>query len=214
MAEDFDAASVRFNTNYGATGLLKVLSDQQKASVKRRKATMGLLSSIQKMDRMSAASSGSMRGLGGGKGHKGGPKHHGKMPHSNNERFEAFMKAISGQESGDDYGAVNSSSGAAGKYQIMPGNFVGPGGWDKEALGRDIRLRYYMRHPRAQERIARHKLRQYFRQYGARGAAQAWYGGPGAVGNDNISGGSGYPSTGGYADSILAQMRAIMNRRR
>lgn len=127
-------------------------------------------------------------------------------PAKGSNRFRAFINAISGQESGGNYGAVNSDSGAAGKYQIMPANFVGPGGWDREALGRDISLQEFLSNPRLQEKIARHKLRQYFQQYGPAGAASAWYSGdPNKINNQNAQG--NYPSIYAYVQSILNAMR-------
>ena len=122
--------------------------------------------------------------------------------------FGKFLSAISGQESGGNYGSRNSSSGAMGKYQIMPGNLAGSGrGWDYEALGRDISSAQFMASPQLQEAIARYKLQQYYNKYGARGAAIAWYAGPGAVGrvNGNKSQGA-YPTINQYANSILRRM--------
>lgn len=122
-----------------------------------------------------------------------------------NRDFRAFIQAISGQESGGNYQAVNPDSGAAGKYQIMPANFVNEGGWDRDALGRDISLRFYLNHPKVQERIARHKLREYYNQHGARGAASAWYSGdPNKWKNDSPQG--GYPSIAQYVEDIIRRM--------
>lgn len=85
---------------------------------------------------------------------------------------DSFINAIAGQESGGDYGAVNSSSGATGKYQIMPDNWAG---WASEAgLSSDAPMT-----PNNQEIVARHKLSEYYNAYGADGAAVAWYSGAG-----------------------------------
>src|SRR4249920_908201 len=47
--------------------------------------------------------------------------------------FQKFMSAISKQESGGNYNALNKMSGAMGKYQIMPSNILGTKrGWDWE----------------------------------------------------------------------------------
>lgn len=122
-----------------------------------------------------------------------------------NPRFRSFVNAIAGQESGGNYRAVNPDSGAAGKYQIMPANFVGEGGWDRDALGRDISLQFYLNHPKVQERIARNKLREYFQKYGARGAASAWYSGdPNKWQNTSPQG--GYPSIAQYVEDIIRRM--------
>lgn len=139
-------------------------------------------------------------GSGGGSG-KGG------------KSFESFMQAIQAQESGGSYSARNRSSGAMGKYQIMPGNITGSGGWDKEALGRNVSVSQFMGSPEIQDAIARHKLQQYYNQYGAAGAAVAWYAGPGNAKKYVASGGKGfnrrqgnYPSVSSYAQQILRRM--------
>lgn len=86
--------------------------------------------------------------------------------------LDSFINAIAGQESGGDYGAVNSSSGATGKYQIMPDNWPS---WASEAgLSSDAPMT-----PNNQEIVARHKLSEYYNAYGADGAAVAWYAGAG-----------------------------------
>jgi hypothetical protein len=128
-----------------------------------------------------------------------------------NTSFDRFMAAISGQESGGKYGSRNKSSGAMGKYQIMPGNISGSHkGWDYEALGRDVSSSEFMNNPQIQEQIARHKMQQYYNKWGPRGAAIAWYAGPGAVSGMsskslNAPQGS-YPSINGYAQAILRRL--------
>src|SRR5574339_492373 len=96
--------------------------------------------------------------------------------------FGKFMSAISGQESGGNYGARNRDSGTMGKYQIMPSNLGGSkSGWDYEALGRDVSVSQFMKSPQLQEAIAQYKLRQYYQKWGPAGAAVAWYAGPGTA---------------------------------
>lgn len=128
--------------------------------------------------------------------------------------FQKFMQAISSQESGNNYGARNSLSGAMGKYQIMPSNIMGiNSGWDKEALGYDINIAQFMNSPEIQERIAQYKLQQYYTKYGPAGAAIAWYAGPGAAQKYVSSGAAstrgeagGHPSVSAYMQSILRKM--------
>ena len=108
--------------------------------------------------------------------------------------FQSFMRAIASQESGGNYRAVNRSSGALGKYQIMPAN-VGP--WSQKALGRRITPQQFLNNPTYQEQIAQYMLRNYYQKYGARGAAEAWYGGPGSIGKGYVR---------GYSNSILRKM--------
>lgn len=127
-----------------------------------------------------------------------------------NKSFDSFMSAISSQESGGNYSSRNKSSGAMGKYQIMPGNLGGKhSGWDYEALGRDVSPQQFMQSPQIQEAIARYKLQQYYNKYGARGAAIAWYAGPGALkyssGKLN-AGQNGYPSISAYANQVLKRL--------
>jgi len=120
--------------------------------------------------------------------------------------FNRLVSAIAGKESGGNYRAVNRSSGALGKYQIMPGN-VGP--WSREILGRTVSTSEFLRNPQLQDAIARGKLQQYYKQYGAAGAATAWYAGPGAVRNKmgSTRKQGAYPSINAYWQDILRRMR-------
>lgn len=64
---------------------------------------------------------------------------------------------------------------AAGKYQIMPGNLPA---WSREALGREVSLDEFLANPELQERIARHRVSAYYRQYGnAADVASVWHSG-------------------------------------
>lgn len=118
--------------------------------------------------------------------------------------FENFVNAISGQESGGNYDAVNARTGASGKYQIMPENWPV---WSKEAgLPDNAKMT-----PENQEKVARFKLKQYWDKYGPRGAAIAWYAGEGALSysDDALNrkqGNGDEPSINEYVDSILGRM--------
>ena len=92
--------------------------------------------------------------------------------------------------------------GASGKYQIMPSN-IGP--WSQQYLGKG-RPSSSSRRPQIQDQLARAVLQSYFNQYGARGAAAAWY-----SGNPNSQGNykrfrSNEPSVGEYVDQVLGRM--------
>lgn len=119
--------------------------------------------------------------------------------------FGALVAAIAGKESGGNYGAVNKDSGALGKYQIMPGNIAS---WSKAALGYSITPQQFLASPRLQEQIARHRLRQYFNQYGAAGAASAWYSGDPNKWKTGAGHGSqgAYPTIYNYVMAILKAM--------
>lgn len=128
--------------------------------------------------------------------------------------FNSFVNSIGKHESGGNYGAVNKTSGALGKYQIMPSNIAGVGrGWDYEALGKDISTSQFLASPQLQEKIAQYKLQQYYSKYGPAGASIAWYAGPGAANNymktgqagTNMQSG-GYPSIQSYMNNILGGM--------
>jgi hypothetical protein len=115
--------------------------------------------------------------------------------------------AIKQQESNGNYSAVNRTSGALGAYQIMPFNLPE---WGKAAGYEGITPEQFLANPKAQDDIANARLRSYANQYGnARDVASVWYGGPKAVGNPNISGGKGYPTTGAYANEVLAKYNAL-----
>jgi hypothetical protein len=124
--------------------------------------------------------------------------------------FQNFLAAISGQESGGNYHAVNGSSGAMGKYQIMPGNIPS---WSKSALGHSISAQQFLNSPQLQEQIAQYELGNYYKKYGPGGAAVAWYAGEGTAQKYVRNNGSGfnapqggYPSINQYALSVLKRM--------
>lgn len=118
--------------------------------------------------------------------------------------ISSFIGAISGQESGGNYDAVNSRTGASGRYQIMPENWPV---WSREAgLPADAPMT-----PENQDKVAEYKLKQYVDAYGYRGAAIAWYAGPGALeySEDALNrkqGNGDEPSINEYADAIMARM--------
>lgn len=121
--------------------------------------------------------------------------------------LDRLMQAIRSQESGGNYRATN-PSGASGGYQILRSNFEGRGGWDMDALGRDITYNQFINSPQLQDAIARYKLSKYLNKYGVSGAAAAWYGGPGAVSHIGSTTPQGeYPSINAYVQAILKRMR-------
>lgn len=124
------------------------------------------------------------------------------MQSQGGSEVDRLMAAIGGQESGGNYNATNKDSGAQGKFQIMPGNWPS---WSREAglpAGAP-------RTPANQETVAKFKMQQYINMFGVRGAAEAWYGGPGAVGFSAAAKArkqGNYPSIKEYADQVLARM--------
>lgn len=118
--------------------------------------------------------------------------------------FNSFVNSIAKQESGGNYRAVNASSGALGKYQIMPANVPS---WSKDALGHSISTSQFLNSPDLQERVARNKLRYYYNKYGAAGAAKAWYGGEGAARSTSTRRQGAYPSIAAYAAKVTGRLR-------
>lgn len=95
------------------------------------------------------------------------PKASTKAPTS----IDQFMKAIASVESGGRYNAVNKSTGAYGKYQIMPSNWAG---WARKYLG-DANARMT---PENQEKVARGKMLDLYKWLGSwEGVAHWWLSG-------------------------------------
>ena len=122
--------------------------------------------------------------------------------------INAFMRAISGQESDGNYDLTNSDSGAAGAFQIMPDNWAT---WAQDAgLSPDAPMT-----PENQDRVARNKMLEYYNKFGNwRDVAIAWYAGEGAVGyseeaknRPQYSNGNEYPSINAYADSVMSRFQ-------
>lgn len=119
--------------------------------------------------------------------------------------IRTFMHAIRIQESGDNYRARNATSGAGGAYQFMPGTWryaltlAGLSGisWAHKPV--------YDAPPNIQDAAAYALMTVYYNQFGRNwyNVAEAWYGGPGAVGHPSWGGGPGYPNVGQYAASVM-----------
>lgn len=130
--------------------------------------------------------------------------------------IDTFMRAISGQESGSeegDYNLINQDSGAAGRFQIMPEN------WSQWAQGAGLPADAPMT-PENQERVARNKMLEYYKEYGNwRDVASKWYSGRAVseLSNEdyhapNYSNGNEYPSIAEYVESVMSKFRDISSR--
>lgn len=116
--------------------------------------------------------------------------------------FNQFMRAIAAQESGGNYSVVN-AYGAVGKYQVLKSNIPG---WSKQVLGYSITWQKFRDTPALQEKIVSGILKGYFDKWGPRGAAAAWYAGPGNHNLDmSTASQSGGPSIKGYVDSVISR---------
>jgi hypothetical protein len=126
--------------------------------------------------------------------------------------LNAFMQATGGQESGGGYGAVNAASGAAGKYQIMPGN------WSSWAQAAGIGANAPQT-PTNQEIVSRNQMAIYYNDLKDWGAvAVAWYAGEGTAKafladptnpKWQVPQAGGNPSIYDYAKSVVGKMNAI-----
>jgi len=118
--------------------------------------------------------------------------------------FEQFFSAISEQESGGNYSAkgvyVNGDR-AYGKYQVMGANIPS---WTQQYYGKRLTPAQYLASPKAQEAVARGKLKSYWDKYGARGAASAWYSGNASL-SESTRPQPGGPSIKGYVDSVIGK---------
>lgn len=116
------------------------------------------------------------------------------------------MHAIRIQESGDNYTIGPNSAGASGAYQFTQGTWIQALGM--AGLGNSVytREQAYQAPASVQDAAAKALMSSYYNQFGQNwsNVAEAWYGGPGAVGHPNIGGGPGFPTVGQYAASVIA----------
>jgi hypothetical protein len=118
--------------------------------------------------------------------------------------MQDYRNAIASIESAGsgDYEAVGPTherlGRALGRYQIMEAN-IGP--WSREILGREVTPDEFMANPMLQDAIFDGKFGAYVQQYGPEGAAQAWFGGPGGVGQLDRKDSLG-TSIGAYTDKF------------
>jgi hypothetical protein len=90
--------------------------------------------------------------------------------------INAARAAISGIESGGDYGALGpvlkNGDQAVGKYQVMKSNIPA---WTRLALGRELTPEEFRADKDAQEKVFEHQFGGYMRKYGPAGAASMWF---------------------------------------
>lgn len=116
------------------------------------------------------------------------------------------MHAIRIQESGDNYTIPPNASGASGAYQFTAGTWVqalGLAGFSNSVYTRE---QAYQAPASVQDAAAKALMVSYYTQFGSSwyNVAEAWYGGPGAVGHPTIGGGPGFPTVGQYATDVIA----------
>ncbi len=123
--------------------------------------------------------------------------------------ISAYAKAIQSIESSGNYGALGpitrNGDRAYGAYQVM-GNNIGP--WSQAALGRTMSASEFLTDKGAQDAIFNHRFGGYVDRYGASGAAQAWFGGPGSVGK----GGMGADVLGTTGNTYVAKFNGALEK--
>lgn len=105
------------------------------------------------------------------------------------------------QESGGNYQVVNRSSGALGKYQVMPANLAP---WLRQCGLPVVSPYHYLHDDSLQDQLALCKLGGDYDTYGARGAASVWY-----SGQPNWRATYGNPPVYRYVDDVIAWMSKI-----
>lgn len=121
------------------------------------------------------------------------------------DNMDIFMHAERIQESGDDYTSFNATA-HFGAYQFDISTWV----YALSLAG----IQYLifsgvvpnLAPPSVQDAAARALMSKYYGEFGNSfyNVAEAWYGGPGAVGHPNEGGGPGYPTVGEYATQVIA----------
>jgi hypothetical protein len=119
-----------------------------------------------------------------------------------NTKLGALLRALGAQESGNNFGAVNKSSGALGQWQVMPSNVAG---WSKQALGHAITSQQFLADPHLQKKVVKNVFGGYVKKYGAKGALSAWYSGDPNRWKDSSKVSSG-PSVAAYVNSVLSKL--------
>lgn len=109
------------------------------------------------------------------------------------EKWRQAISKIESGSAGGSYSARNPTSGALGRYQVMPANIPS---WSMQALGHSITAEEFLANPQFQDKIFDTIFGGYVRKYGSvQLAARAWYAGEGGMwndkANDKASGGSG-----------------------
>lgn len=120
-----------------------------------------------------------------------------------------FLAAERLQESGGNYQAVN-PSGHYGAYQFGIGTWVTACTVAGLALTNWPNVRPDRAPPSIQDQCAAALMDVYYYEFGKSwyNVAEAWYGGPGAVGHPDWGGGPGYPNVGQYASQVMAKYQA------
>jgi hypothetical protein len=131
------------------------------------------------------------------------PQTHGTTLNSNNV-IDTLSKNIAGIESGgwkNPYEALNPTTHAIGKYQVMPSNVPG---WTQAALGHSMTPEEFKASPAAQEAVFRDQMQRSLQLYGPKDAASIWFTGK----PYNVAGGAVKDAVGTTNASYVARATA------
>lgn len=120
-----------------------------------------------------------------------------------------FLYAERQQESGGNYQAVN-PSGHYGAYQFGIGTWITACTVAGLALTNWPNVRPDHAPDAIQDQCAAALMDVYYYEFSRSwyNVAEAWYGGPGAVGHPDWGGGPGYPNVGQYASQVMAKYQS------
>jgi hypothetical protein len=93
----------------------------------------------------------------------------------NSNVIDTLSRNIAGIESGgwkNPYEALNPTTHAIGKYQVMPNNVPG---WTQAALGSSMSPEEFKASPSAQEAVFRDQMQRNLQLYGPKDAASIWF---------------------------------------
>ena len=132
--------------------------------------------------------------------------------------LDQLRDAIITKESGRDFSAVNTDSGALGYGQVMPKNVRQ---WTTDALGYPVSQREFLRSPEIQMQVINDRFRKMLQQQAALGytgevlmrrVASIWYSGQAGL-YDNTStqtyGSGTYPSISSYTMDVVGRYRNL-----
>ena len=130
--------------------------------------------------------------------------------------MDALMEAVKSQESGGNSQAVNTRTGAAGAWQILPSNIPS---WSQQCLGRQVTVSQFLASTPLQQNIVKCKLSEYAQTHSAKASSEdelvrrvaaTWYSGNGDLYDNGRRQGPGgtEPSIREYTQSILAKYKA------
>lgn len=133
------------------------------------------------------------------------PTNQGGAPPPGKKKYTSSVKSVflwaeGQQESGGDYSVVNSSSGALGRWQVMPDNVCS---WGEQSGIGCVSPQTFLDSPKDQDAVAYTILGGYFDQYGPAGAAAMWY-----SGQPDPNEQYGDPTVQQYVDDVLNWMKS------